>query len=126
MRHSLLVHAVLGLALAAPSAYAQQTPPDSVTARVVQTLKSDLRSYITMQESYYAGHRTYASAASQTQLRPSRGVTLVVLYAGDTGHSAVAIHGDRPDVVCAIWVGRDPRPPLYDGATEAVPTCHGS
>lgn len=124
MRQSLSALLILGLALRAAPAYAQQPTPDSTTARVIQTLKSDLRNYVTMQERYYAEHRTYAAATSQTALQPTTGVTLIVLTASNTGHTAVAIHRDRPEVVCAIWVGISPRPPLYDGADEAIPTCH--
>lgn len=114
---------VLAAVLTAPTAHAQQAAADSARARAVQTLKGDLRNYVTMQERYYQVHSTYAGTASQTQLQPSTGVTFIVLSSSNTGHNAVAISRDAPDVVCGIWVGRDPRPPLYDGAAEGVPTC---
>lgn len=114
---------VLAVVTTAPTAHAQETAADSVRARAVQTLKSDLRNYVVMQERYYQAHRTYAGTASQAQLQPSAGVTFIVLSSSNTGHNAVAVSRDAPDVVCGIWVGMDPRPPLYDGAAEGVPTC---
>ncbi|MDP3768652.1 MAG: hypothetical protein Q8S13_11615 [Dehalococcoidia bacterium] len=114
---------VSAVALTVPTAHAQQAAADSARTRAVQTLKNDLRNYVTMQERYYQVHSTYAGVASQTLLQPSAGVTFIVLSSSNTGHNAVAIHRDAPDLVCGIWVGRDPRPPLYDGAAEGVPTC---
>ena len=115
--------AALWLAGVLSSADAQQAPSDSARAKLVQGVKSDLRNYVTAQERYYADHATYAAATSATPLQPSPGVSVIVLTFGPTGHSAVAIHSDLPDLVCAIWVGREPRPPLHDGAREGEPTC---
>jgi hypothetical protein len=95
-------------------------------ARTVETLKSDLRSYVTSQEAFYADHLKYAATISATRFEPSPGVTVVVLTSserGHGGHSAVAIHSAVPGLVCGIWVGSETAPPLGDGADEGDPTC---
>lgn len=116
----------LGLVLSTPTlpATAQQPRPDSAAvATAAQTLKSDLRNYVTAQEQYYAVHSTYAGTAQVTALKPSAGVTVVVLTFSPKGHNAVAIHKDVPGLVCAIWVGQKDAPPLDDRAEEGEPTC---
>jgi hypothetical protein len=101
------------LALAAAPAAAQDVPPDSVLVRAVTAaLRSDLRNFITAQEAYFADHVTYAPTlpAMASLYRPSRGVTLVVLVSGTTGHSEIAIHERVPGLVCATFVGNAPAP----------------
>jgi hypothetical protein len=78
---------------------------------------------VTAQENYYAAHSTYAGTAQATALKPSTGVTVVVLTFSPKGHNAVAIHKDVPGLVCAIWVGQKDAPPLDDRAEEGEPTC---
>ena len=114
-------------ALALP-VQAQQASADSATlAAAVQTLRSDLRYYLTAQEAFYADHNTYAATAQATaqatNFAPNQSVTVVVLTSSDRGHSAVAIHSVVPGIVCGIWVGAEPAPPLRDGASEGRPTC---
>jgi len=102
----------------------QQPKLDSATAaRVTTTLKSSLHSYVRAQEEYFVDHNTYAVTAQATVLKPSAGVTIVLLTSSGTGHTAIAIHRDAPGVVCGVWVGPEPRPPLHDGAPEGEPTC---
>ena len=104
-------------------ANAQQARQDSAAlASAVSTLKNDLRNYVTAQEQYYAAHSTYAGTAQATTLRPSPGVTVVVLTFSPKGHNAVAIHKDVPGLVCAIWVGSHSRP-LDDPSKEGAPSC---
>ena len=117
--------AMLGVALSTLifPAYAQQARQDSAAlASAVSALKNDLRNYVTAQEQYYAAHSTYAGTAQATTLRPSPGVTVVVLTFSPKGHNAVAIHKDAPGLVCAIWVGSHSRP-LDDPSKEGAPSC---
>ena len=114
----------LALGVAAPDAVAQQPRPDSASiANAVRTLKSDLRNYVTAQETFYSVHSTYAGTADATTLKPSAGVTVIVLTFSPQGHNAVAIHKDAPGLVCGIWVGQQHAPPLNDRAGEGEPTC---
>jgi hypothetical protein len=105
----------------------QETAPDSAAiAGAVQTLESDLRSYVTRQEAFYADHLKYAATTSAMRFEPSPGVTVVVLTSserGHGGHSAVAIHSAVPGLVCGVWVGSEEAPPLRNGADEGDPTC---
>lgn len=110
-------------ALPRPAGAQQALPDSTLLAEAVRTLKGELRSYVTAQEQYYVEHRTYALNAPATPLEPSRGVAVILLTSAGTGHSAVAIHRDVPGLVCGIWVGLTPRPPLDDGAREGEPTC---
>ena len=57
-----------------------------------------------------------------TTLKPSPGVTVVVLTFSPKGHNAVAIHKDVPGLVCAIWAGSHSRP-LDDPSKEGAPSC---
>ena len=115
--------AATALALAEP-AVAQHTPPDSATiARAMAALKADLRNYVVAQEAYFADHVTYAKSAARMPFTPSARVTIVLLTSSADEHSAVAIHGDVPGLVCGIWVGPKAAPPLRDAAREGVPTC---
>ena len=105
-------------------AVAQRSPRDSTAlATATRTLKSDLRNYVTAQEQYYGAHSTYAGTAQATTLKPSPGVTVVILTFSPKGHNAVAIHRDVPGLVCASWVGEKDASPLDDRAKEGEPTC---
>ena len=95
--------------------------------QLLPVLKSDLRNYVTAQEAFFVHNVRYAGrvrslAESEFRYQASRGVTVVVLTANDKGHSAIAIHDDLPDHVCAIRVGDVP-PPLNDAAEEGEATC---
>ncbi len=114
---------VVALATLISPASAQQARQDSAAlATAVSTLKNDLRNYVTAQEQYYAAHSTYAGTVQATTLKPSLGVTVVVLTFSPKGHNAVAIHKDVPGLVCAIWVGSHSRP-LDDPSKEGAPSC---
>jgi len=121
------VIALTGLLLLPPATLAgQQEEPDSATVRAAtRTLQSDLRNFLTAQESYYADHSTYASSlhAMREMYRPSPGVTLVVLTFSDKGHSEIAIDERVPGLVCAMSIGNAP-PPLGRGSEGEV-VCQG-
>ena len=105
---------------------AQEAQPDSALVRAATaTLRSDLRNFLSAQESYFADHTTYASSlhAMRELYSPSRGVTLVVLTASDTGHSDIAVDERVPGLVCAMYVGNAP-PPLGRGSEGEV-VCRG-
>ena len=118
------VIALTGLLLIIPATLAgQQEEPDSATVRAAtRTLQSDLRNFVTAQELYFADHTTYASSlhAMREIYRPSPGVTLVVLTSSDTGHSEIAIDERVPGLVCAMYIGDDPSPPLGRGSSGEV------
>lgn len=125
MRHDVSIP-FLGLALTALAlpVQAQEASPDSLPIAVAAlVLQSDLRNYVRFQERFFADHNTFAAMAEATDLVPSRGVTVVLLTSSGRGHSAVAIHSAAPGLVCGIWVGAEPAPPLRDGASEGRPTC---
>jgi hypothetical protein len=95
--------------------------------QLLPILRSDLRNYVTAQEAFFADSIRYARrmrslAQSEFGYRASRGVTVVMLTASDKAHSAIAIHEDLPDHVCAVYVGDTP-PPLSDDTSEGEVTC---
>ena len=97
--------------------------PDSV--RILRNrvaMVSDLRNLITAQEAYFADHLRYAPRMVDLAPRytASDGVTIVVLNGAATGHSAIAIHRDSPDLVCAIAIGANAQNPIADGPEGAV------
>ena len=104
---------------------AQGTVPDSAVVQVVMaTLRSDLRNFVTAQESYFADHVTYASSLRQLQsFRASPGTTVVVLTSSDSAHSEIAISDKVPGLVCSMFVGNAPKP--FGVGKEAAPTCRG-
>ena len=125
MRHDVSIP-FLGLALTALAlpVQAQEASPDSLPVAVAAlVLQSDLRNYVRVQEMFFADHNAFAAMAEATDLVLSRGVTVVLLTSSERGHSAVAIHSAAPGLVCGIWVGAEPAPPLRDGASEGRPTC---
>jgi len=91
----------------------QETKPDSVAVEAAtKALQSDLRNYVTAQESYFADNATYAGSFGQMTkfFKPSRDVTVVLLTSSNKGHSEVAIHAKVPGLVCATYVGHIPAP----------------
>ena len=108
------VIALTGLLLIPPATLAgQQEEPDSATVRAAtRTLQSDLRNFVTVQEMYFADHEYYAFSLHDVgdMYHTSDGVTLIVLTAAATGHSAIAIDERVPGLVCAVYVGNAPHP----------------
>jgi len=93
-----------------PGAAAQAIPatPDSATIEAAKrTLRSDLRNFVTVQESYFADHGTYARSLRSLSaiFEPSAGVTILLLTTSDKGHSEVATDKRVPGLVCAMHVG---------------------
>jgi len=120
------VFGMAGLALAPAAAGAQDVAPDSLAiAGARQRLSSDLRNFITAQESYFADHETYASTIGQigTRHRATKGVTIVLLTSSGTGHSEIAIDERVPGLVCGTFVGNAPSP--FGRGDEAEIVCHG-
>jgi hypothetical protein len=98
-------------------------------AQLVPQIESDLRDYVTAQETFFVDNMRYAGSIrslerSENRFRPSAGVTVVVLTANETGHNAIAVHEDLPSYVCAIRVGSAPAP-LNDDAGDGDVTCRG-
>ena len=107
-------------------AAAQAGKSDSVAIQAARaTLRSDLRNFVTAQESFFADHVTYARSLREmgSGYQASRGVTIVLLTSSNTGHSEIAIIDRVPGLVCAMYVGNVP-PPLGRG-NEGEPVCQG-
>ena len=106
---------------------AQEVASDSAMVnRTRELLRSDLRRLVIAQEAYYAADTTYSNSVTLLgqRFRPSPGVTVVVLTASKSGHSAIAIDTRVAGLVCAIKIGNAP-PPLNEPAKEGTPTCRG-
>ena len=114
--HTRALVLVGALLVGAAHLQAQQAPagqPDTVALRAARaTLRSDLRNFLVAQERYFADHATYARSLSEmaTIYVPSRGVTIVLLTAANTGHSEIAIIDRVPGMVCGLFVGNSPSP----------------
>jgi Tfp pilus assembly protein PilE len=88
------------------------------------TIRSDLRSLVSAEESYYSDYRTYTTALPPAQYVPSPGVTYQVEAADATGWRASAssrslVRSHRKVTSCHVAVGSA----VHDGETEADPTC---
>lgn len=114
---------------AVPATAAAQAPPppapapDSATIAARRAaLVSDLRNVATAQEAYFADAVRYAR--TRAELRgyvSSNGVTLYILVASPTSHSAVAVHRDIPDLTCGIAFGTPH--PITGADTDGAVTC---
>jgi hypothetical protein len=90
--------------------------PDSATiVKRRATLTTDLRNFAAAQETFFKeyGHfaRSVHDLVELKKLEPSQGTTIVLLTSSDIGYSAIAIHSEVPELVCAFWLGKAP-PPL--------------
>jgi Tfp pilus assembly protein PilE len=88
------------------------------------TVKSDLRSLISAEESYYSDYHMYTTTLPPAQYTPSEGVTYVVDVADATGWRASAtsrflVHSHLRVTSCHVAVGSA----VQDGETEADPRC---
>lgn len=105
IRLTLLISLAGVILLPATPLTAQEAQPNSALLRAAtETLKSDLRNFVTAQEVYFANHTTYARSLHDMgeTYRASRGVTVVLLTSSDTGHSEIAIDERVPGLVCAM------------------------
>ena len=83
-------------------------------------MKSDLRSLISAEESYFADNQRYTADMSALNYEFTSGVTLRILTASDSGWSAEARH-EGTTQTCAVFVGAA-SPPI-EGAVEGEPRC---
>ena len=106
-----------------PGAMRAQTggaAPDSATiVKRRAALTADLRSFAAAQEAFFKDYGHFARSVHDLvelkKLEVSPGATIVLLTSSDAGYSAIAIHGEVPELVCAFWLGKSP-PPL--GASD--------
>jgi hypothetical protein len=96
---------------------AQSTPPTppqpptrldsvSIAARRAAMI-SDLRNFVVAQEAYFADNGTYAGRMKDlSNYRTSNGVSVIILSASKTGHTAIATYRDTIDLTCAVGAGR--------------------
>jgi hypothetical protein len=100
---------------------AEAAGPVATEEGALAVMKSDLRNLVTSQESYFAGHRAYASKVGDLDFEVSRGVTITLVAASSTGWSATASH-IATRKTCGIFVG-DATPPQA-GLQEGQPRCN--
>ncbi len=95
------------------------TPDSATIVRRRADLTGDLRHFATAQEAFFKDYGHFARSVHDlseiTKFEPTQGVTIVLLTSSETGYSAIAIHRDVAELVCAFWLGKAP-PPL--GASE--------
>jgi hypothetical protein len=101
-------------------AQAGAATPDTLTVAARRTaLTSDLRNFAAAQEVFFKeyGHfaRSVHDLVELKKFTATPGSTVVLLTSSDAGYSAIAIHRDVAELVCAIWLGKAP-PPL--GASD--------
>jgi hypothetical protein len=109
---------------------AQVGTADSVAA----TLKSDLRNLVVSQETFFAGHNTYASkigndpASDVAAFRPSPGNALVLSNVSAQGWTGVLTNGTLTSgpINCGVFVGPLSNTPNAAVTTEGTPACWGT
>ena len=86
--------------------------------------KADLRNLVSQQESSRAHGGGYRTSFDTASMGISRGVTLEILEASDSGWQATARHAEM-DGSCAVWVGRVANRPIVRDTTpaEGEPRC---
>ena len=92
-------------------------------------LRSELRSLVAAQESYFADHTTYTGSLpellSEDHLsRLSEGVRITITSASQLGFAALAVHAEVPDARCGVFVGTA-APPFDAVLIEGEPACEG-
>ena len=97
---------------------------DTTHKAYVAGAKTALRSLVAQQESSRAHGGGYRTSFDTAPMGISRGVTLEILEASDSGWQARARHAEM-DGSCAVWVGRvASRPMVRDSApAEGEPRC---
>jgi hypothetical protein len=85
-------------------------------AKVAELLRTELRRFAAAQEDFFSAQRRYARSVAELRgrFRPTDGIVIVVLVAGEHLHSEIAISAERREVTCAFFVGDTP-PPLGEG-----------
>jgi prepilin-type N-terminal cleavage/methylation domain-containing protein len=79
----------------------------------IAAMKSDLKNFVTANESYFADNNTYGTDAQVTGANlftPTTDVTLASADGTATGFSATATHVGAPTKTCGVYVG-DAAPP---------------
>jgi type IV pilus assembly protein PilA len=72
------------------------------------TMKSDLRTLMTAQETYYADNQSYTTELTASQFKPSPGVTITSIEVGEGTFTAVAAYPGGTKRTCTITVGAGP------------------
>jgi hypothetical protein len=87
-------------------------------------VKSDLRSLVLAEESYFADHHRYGGRADLDSLSfvPYYGDSIAIEVADDAGYRATGTHMNLPGVTCGVWVGARP-PDGMHGAAAGSPVC---
>jgi type IV pilus assembly protein PilA len=76
-------------------------------------MKSDLKNFVTAEESYFADYNTYSTEANVQAaglFAPTKDVTLSSTDATATGYSATATHAAAAGKVCGVYVGTGTSP----------------
>ncbi len=74
----------------------------------VATMKSDLKNFVTAEESYFADNNTYGTYAAVNGaglFTATTDVTLVTANISATGFQATATHVGAPAKTCGVYVG---------------------
>jgi serine/threonine protein kinase len=124
--HDLLVGGSAGWAARLPldslprPEVARRRPLEAREDAMIAAEKNDLRRLVSAQESHWAGHQTYTGDPDALDFKPSPGVTITLLSAGNTGWSASSRH-NATTAWCGIFVGAAASP--VAGASEGEPLC---
>ena len=113
---------VVLLVLATAGIWVVLYPPqgDQASRSRPAAMKSDLRSLVSAEESYFTDSQRYTADMSALNYEVTSGVTLRILTASDSGWSAEARH-EGTTRTCAVFVGAA-SPPI-EGALEGMPRC---
>ncbi len=89
----------------------------------VAAMKSDLKNYVTAEESYFADYNSYGTAANVVAAGAFSGTTDVALVSTDgnaTGFSATATHPGAAGKTCGVYVGTGGVPPMVTNEGEVA------
>ncbi len=87
----------------------------------VAAMKSDLKNFVTSEESYFLDYNTYGTAANVTAAGLFNPTTDVVLVSTDgvaTGFSATATHPNASGKTCGVYVGPATPPAMVTNEGE--------
>jgi len=121
---------VLALSLGAVDAVPAQGANGTWQSTPASVLKSALRNVVAAQDTYRAGHTTFATSVEALRLNPGSEVRIQILAVTQNSWRARATHRARPGRSCVVFVGRSAgaEAPRTDGdgemaGEERVPLC---
>ncbi len=89
----------------------------------VAAMKSDLKNFVTSEESYFADYNTYGSATNVVAAGLFNATTDVLLVSTDatgTGFSATATHPNAAGKNCGVYVGSATPPAMVTNEGEVA------